>query len=72
MVIKQEGARSAEARLLAMADRLFRDYEELPVRTVFKAIGAARVELRERRQGTPTAEQIEQLARSHLDLARLG
>jgi hypothetical protein len=69
MVIKHRGARTAEARLLAMADRLFSDYEELPVRTVFQAIGAARTELRELNAGAPTAEDIETLARRRLESA---
>jgi hypothetical protein len=64
---KQVGARTADARLLAMATRLFSDFEELPVRTVFQAIGAARLELRERQQGIPTADDIEALARPRLE-----
>jgi len=64
---KQVGARSAEARLLAMATRLFSDFEELPVRTVFQAIGEARTELRERQEGIVTAEEIEALARPRLE-----
>jgi hypothetical protein len=67
MVIKQVGARTAEARMLAMATRLFNDFEELPVRTVFQAIGAARMELRERQQGVPTADEIEAIARPRLE-----
>jgi hypothetical protein len=66
MVTKQVGARTAEARLLAMAGRLFHDFEELPVRTVFQAIGAARMELRERNEGVVTPEDIEGLARRRL------
>ena len=66
MVIKHVEAGTAEARLLAMADRLFHDFEELPVRTVFQAIGAARTELRERTTGIATPEDIEMLARSRL------
>jgi hypothetical protein len=66
MITKQAGARTAEARLLAMADRLFHDFEELPVRTVFQAIGAARVELRERNGGIASPEDIEILARRRL------
>jgi hypothetical protein len=57
---------SREARLLAMAERLFHEFEHLPVRTVFKAIGAARLELREARQGAPSPEDIEMLARQRL------
>jgi len=67
MVIKHVGVRTSEAKLLAMADRLFRDYDQLPVRTVFQAIGAARMELRERQQGVPAAEEIEVIARRRLD-----
>jgi hypothetical protein len=59
-------ATSREARLLAMADRLFHEFEHLPVRTVFQAIGAARLELREARQGPPSPEDIEVLARQRL------
>ncbi len=57
---------SREARLLAMADRLFHEFEHLPVRTVFQAVGAARLELREARQGVPVPEEIELLARQKL------
>jgi hypothetical protein len=67
MVIKNVGARTADAKLLAMADRLFSDYEQLPVRTVFQAIGGARMELRETRQGIATPEDIEVLARRRLE-----
>jgi hypothetical protein len=66
MMTKREGTRTAEARLLAMADRLFHDFEELPVRTVFQAIGAARTELRERNGGIASPEDIEALARRRL------
>jgi hypothetical protein len=69
MVIKNVGARTADAKLLAMADRLFSDYEQLPVRTVFQAIGGARTELRENREGIPTPEDIEVLARRRLEAA---
>ena len=61
------GARAADAKLLAMADRLFTDFEELPVGTVFQAIGAARKELREASGRAPTADAIEMLARRRLD-----
>lgn len=70
MATKNVGARATEARLLAMADRLFHDFEELPVRTVFQAIGAARAELRERDGGVVTPEEIELLARRRLGSAR--
>jgi hypothetical protein len=59
-------AATRDARLLAMADRLFHEFEHLPVRTVFKAVRAARLELREARQGVPAPEDIELLARQRL------
>jgi hypothetical protein len=49
-----------------MADRLFHEFEHLPVGTVFKAVCAARLELREARQGVPAPEDIELLARQRL------
>ena len=61
------GGRTAEARLLALADRLFRQFDELPVRTVLQAIGAARLELRERNEGIASPEDIELLARRRLE-----
>ncbi|HVN13619.1 MAG TPA: hypothetical protein VMT69_16110 [Kineosporiaceae bacterium] len=64
--------RTTEARLLAMADRLFTEYQELPVRTVFQAIGAARMELRERSGGVASPEDIEALARRRLTATGLG
>ena len=51
-----------------MAGRLFHEFEHLPVRTVFKAIGAARLELRE--VGVAEPEEIEVLARQRLMAAR--
>ena len=57
---------SREAQLLAMADRLFHEFEHLPVRTVFQAIGGARLELRDAHQGVPTPGDIEKLARQRL------
>ena len=67
MGTKHVGARTADAKLLVMAGRLFSEFEDLPVRTVFQAIGAARVELRERQEGVPTADAIEALARPRLE-----
>lgn len=55
-----------ETRLLAMADRLFNDFDGLPVKDVFEAISSARSRLRlERTPATP--EAIERLARGRLD-----
>lgn len=58
-------ARSYESRMLAMADRLFDEFEHLPVIVVFRAIGAAQSELREA-DLVALPEQVERLARQRL------
>lgn len=58
-------SRSYEARMLAMADRLFEEFDQLPVMDVIRAIGAARTELREA-DGVALPEQVERLARRQL------
>ena len=58
-----------EARMLAMADRLFSDFDELPVKAVFEAINSARSMLRIQ-QAPATPEAIEPLARGRLRAAR--
>lgn len=55
-----------DARMLAMADRLFAEFEALPVRVVFEAIGAARAALRADPGSPVTPEGIETLARDRL------
>lgn len=65
----QRPKRAAESRLLAMADRVFDDFDYLPVKVVFDALSAARRTLR--LQDTPaTPEQIERLARARLTIIR--
>jgi hypothetical protein len=59
-------AGSYEARMLAMADRLFTEFDALPVGTVFRAIGAARAEVREQGEALPSPERVEALARLRL------
>jgi len=55
------------ARMLAMADRLFRDFDHLPVGRVFTAIATAHATVKERhRSPTPDPNQVEQLARDQL------
>jgi hypothetical protein len=67
----QRKNRPAESRMLAMADRLFNDFDELPVKAVFDAISAARSTLRlERRPATP--EAVELLARVQLRAIRMA
>jgi hypothetical protein len=61
----QRPSRTVESRLLTMADRLFTDFEELPVKAVFDAITSARSVLRvQQRPATP--EAIERMARGQL------
>jgi hypothetical protein len=51
--------------MLAMADRLFSEFDELPVKEVFEAISSARRGLRLRRVAA-TPEAVEALARGAL------
>ena len=51
--------------MLAMADRLFNDFDNLPVKEVFDAISSARRRLR-LEQSPATPEAIERLARGRL------
>lgn len=62
----QRKNRPVETRLLAMADRLFNDFDGLPVKDVFEAISSARSRLR-LEQSPATPEAIERLARGRLD-----
>jgi hypothetical protein len=62
----QRTAGPVESRLLAMADRLFDDFDELPVKAVFEAISGARRTLR-LQQSPATPEEIDRLARSRLN-----
>ncbi len=69
MLIAAQRRNSAwERRMLAMADRLFADFDDLPVRTVFEAIASARATLRDRAvdPSTSTPEEIERLVREQL------
>jgi hypothetical protein len=52
-----------EARMLAMADRLFEEFNDKPVRTVLAAIGKARSELRDLGSSLPEPNVIEDIAR---------
>ena len=55
------------ARMLAMADRLFTEFDHLPVRSVFHAIAAARATVKEQRSSpAPDPDQVERLAREQL------
>jgi hypothetical protein len=58
---------SYDAQMLAMADRLFDDYSGVPIRAVFRAVGAARSTLREAGEVRPAPEVVERLARTFLD-----
>jgi hypothetical protein len=63
---KSRRPNSYEAGMLAMADRLFTEFDALPAGTVFRAIGAARAEVREQGEVMPSPERIEALARMRL------
>lgn len=60
---------TVEARLLAMADGLFSDFDALPVKVVFDAINSARRALRLQRLAA-SPEAIEDLARARLNAVR--
>ena len=61
----QRRKKPLESRLLAMADRLFEEFDGLPVKAVFDAISDARRALRV--QNVPASpETIEELARRRL------
>ena len=61
--------RTFESRMLAMADRLFSEFDDLPVIDVFRAIGRARAELRDS-DGVAVPEHVERAARYRLSQAR--
>lgn len=67
MLIPAHRRPSWEARMLAAADRLFAEFDTLPVRTVFDTIGTAHAVLRaQSRIAAAAPEQIETLARQQL------
>lgn len=57
---------SPDTLLLAAADRLFAEFDELPAYDVFAAFSATRTALRERGVESPTAQQIEHGVRTRL------
>ncbi len=61
----QRAHRSYEARMLAAADRLFAEFDTLPVMTVIRAIGSARSSLRAD-DALATPEAVEAIAREQL------
>ena len=61
----------ADIQMLAVADRLFHEFDELPIITVIRALGSARAALRE--MGEPvTPEAVESLARGRLMISHSG
>jgi len=52
--------------MLAMADRLFAEFDDKPVRTVLAAIGKARMALRELGSSLPEPSVVEDMARNIL------
>lgn len=65
----RNATRSFETRMLTMADRLFSEFDDLPVIDVFRAIGTARADLRDS-DGVAVPEQVERLARGRLEERR--
>jgi hypothetical protein len=67
MIRRRKARGSFEAQMLALADEMFAEFEELPVLTVIRAINSARSELR---QADPTSRPepatIGALARTRL------
>jgi hypothetical protein len=57
---------SVQARLFAMADRLFDEFDDLPAGAVFAAISSARVGLSNQPGDAPSPEEIESIARQRL------
>lgn len=55
-----------DVRMLAMADRLFAEFDQLPVRTVLTAIARARSLLRDQQLLAPDPDEVERLARDDL------
>jgi hypothetical protein len=58
--------RAYNARMLAVADRLFADFDQLPVRTVLTAIATAIRDLARTDTGVPAPDRVELLARTAL------
>jgi hypothetical protein len=52
--------------MLAVADRLFADFDQLPVRTVLTAIATAIRDLARTDTGVPAPDRVELLARTAL------
>ena len=68
MLTQRPSRSSFDTQMLAMADELFNEFEELPVIRVIRAINAARSELRAAAPlgEAPTPEQIRVAARRRL------
>lgn len=58
--------RSRESRMLEMADRLFTEFDHLPVGTVLQTISAVTAELHDERGEAPSPERVESLCRQRL------
>lgn len=64
--VAERRSNAYEADMMAMADRLFAEFERLPARRIFRALGAARAQLREHGESMPRAANVEELARRSL------
>ena len=69
LLSRRTAADATDARMLAAADRLFREFDDQPIISVIRALGAARATLRDIGQPV-TPEAVESLARTHLSRCR--
>lgn len=71
MLVLNRTTRSFDARMMAMASRLFTDYDRLPVSTVLGAISAARRACRDICDLSDLPDEVERRARAALGTAPL-
>lgn len=68
---RRETLTANDTQMLAAAERLFQDFQDVPIITVIRALGAARAELRDADEPvTPLAVEI--LARVRLEQEKSG
>jgi hypothetical protein len=63
---RTRGVHPYDAHLFAMVDRLVSEYEDVGIRTIYRAVSGARSALREQGQQLPDLATLEALARQRL------
>jgi hypothetical protein len=63
---RERRRRVYDARMLAMADRLFAEFDQLPIRTVLTVIATSIRDLARAHDSAPAPDEVEQLARRAL------